>query len=174
MNKRRAGNAWLAMSVAVVVLLGMGPAAIDTGGDPLSGANYEVSSQGVPLGYFAELDGIGSESDVVEHKIVDSKGLEYVQKIPGRLKFLDITLKRGITATQDLWSWRALVEAGDMKTSRKSVSIILYDQTLTPVAEWALVNAWPSKIVQSAPATASGFGAAEELTLVNEGYTRVR
>lgn len=172
MNKRTAANAWLAMSVSVVVLLGMG--AVAGGGDPLVGVHYEVAAEGVLQGYFTELDGIGSENEVVENKLVSKTGQEIIQKIPGRLKFLDVTLKRGITTTPDLWAWRSLVETGKIEDARKNVSIILYTQDQQPVAEWGLVNAWPSKIVQSTPATATGVGAVEELTLVNEGYTRIR
>jgi phage tail-like protein len=174
MNKRRAGNVWLALSVATVVVLGMAPAAIDPGGDPLVGFHYALSSGGATLGYFTEIDGIGSESEIVEQKVVTDKGMETVLKVPGRVRFLDVSLKRGITATQDLWTWRALVEAGNVKDARKNVSVILYDNTLAEVAQWDLTNAWPSKVVQSNTAAGTGSAVIEQLTLVNEGYQRIK
>ncbi|MBL8121023.1 MAG: phage tail protein, partial [Anaerolineae bacterium] len=67
--------------------------------------------QGEVKGLFTEVGGLGSETEVVEHK-VSRDGIDFVQKIPGRLKWGDITLKRGITAEMDMWSWRAKVEKG--------------------------------------------------------------
>jgi hypothetical protein len=43
---------------------------------------------------------------VIEHKVVTEKGQEVVLKIPGRLKWENITLKRGITSSMDIWDWR--------------------------------------------------------------------
>jgi hypothetical protein len=55
-------------------------------------------SVGAVTGYFTEVSGLGSESEIVEHKIM-AKGVKepIVRKIPGRLKWGDIVLKRGIT-----------------------------------------------------------------------------
>ncbi|MBL8880079.1 MAG: phage tail protein, partial [Phycisphaerales bacterium] len=47
--------------------------------------------------------------EIIEHKIVDTKGREIVQKIPGRMKWQDISLKRGITKEMDIWKWRKQV-----------------------------------------------------------------
>jgi len=179
MDKRLAGRSLVAAGLGIALLLGARgaecgtPAPNPATGDPMIGVHFELSAGDV-TGYFAELDGIGSESDVLDHKVVDTKGIEIVQKIPGRLKFLDVKLKRGVTSNLDMWAWRAMVEAGDMKTARKAVSIIMYDQTMTPVAEWTLENAWPSRIAAPGIASTTGSPAVEELTLVNEGYTRVR
>ena len=67
-------------------------------GDPMIGAHFEVSV-GAITGYFTEVSGLGSESEVVDHKIIAKGAKEsIIRKIPGRLKWGDITLKRGITA----------------------------------------------------------------------------
>jgi len=64
--------------------------------DPLIGYQFGIEVGGMVTGYFAEVGGIGSESEVVEHK-VSQDGKDFVQKMPGRLKWNDVTLKRGIT-----------------------------------------------------------------------------
>jgi len=97
-------------------------------------------------GYFTEIGGLGSETEIVEHKIVNDKGLDSVQKIPGRLKWGDITLKRGITSIMDMWAWRKMVEDGNIVGARANGSIIMLNESLAPVAQWDFTNGWPSKV----------------------------
>jgi phage tail-like protein len=80
--------------------------------DPLVGFHYAIEVEGKVSGYFTECSGIGSEHEVIEHKVVDTKGREQIMKIPGRLKWENITLKRGITDNMDIWSWRAAQRLG--------------------------------------------------------------
>ncbi|MBK8135683.1 MAG: phage tail protein [Chloroflexi bacterium] len=142
--------------------------------DPLIGFNFqlEVSGTAPMTGYFTECAGIGSENEIVEHKVVDENGHELVQKIPGRLKFQDVTLKRGITADMQIWAWRALVEQGHMGDARANMSIIMLDRDYTPVARWDFINAWPSKVTgPSVKSDDNSFGV-EEVTIVHEGMIR--
>ena len=140
--------------------------------DPLLGFNFALELEGSIAGYFTECGGIGSEHEIVEHKVVDKSGHEIVRKIPGRLKWQDITLKRGITSDMQIWEWRADLVNGDMTTARKNISITMMDRTYAPVAVWHFQNAWPSKV--SGPSFKSddnSFGV-EEVTLVHEGMYR--
>ena len=142
--------------------------------DPLVSFHYAIEVQGMVKGYFTECTGIGSEHELIEHKIVDEKGRESIQKIPGRLKWENITLKRGITGTMDIWDWREQVVQGQVEKARHSGSVIMYNQSLEPVARWDFVNAWPLKV--SGPtmkADSNEFGI-EEVTLVHEGMKRAK
>ena len=114
--------------------------------DPLLGKHFALELQGQVGGYFTECSGLGSEHEVIEHKVVDSKGRDIVQKLPGRMKWSDITLKRGITAEMDVWDWRRLVENGDVEGARRNGSIVMFDQSLNEVARWNIERAWPSKV----------------------------
>ena len=109
---------------------------------------------------------------MAEQKVVNEKGIQVVLKVPGRLKWGDITLKRGLTSSMDLWKWRKLVEDGDVKGARKNGSIIMFDQSLKPVAQWDFKNAWPSKITGPAPKSDSNELQVEEITIVHEYITR--
>ena len=97
--------------------------------DPLVGFHFAVEIQGAISGYFTECSGLGSENEVVEHKVVNEKGVEVVMKIPGRLKWENIVLKRGITSNMDIWTWRKKVEDGDIASARQNGSIVMYDQS---------------------------------------------
>src|SRR5690606_20384244 len=121
--------------------------AVDTSReDPLVGFHFAIDIQGAVKGYFTEVSGLGSENDVIEQKVVNEKGVEVVLKIPGRLKWEHIVLKRGITSEMDIWTWRKQVEDGDIAGARKNGSIVMYNQALQPVAQWNFENAWPVKV----------------------------
>ena len=148
--------------------------AVDTSReDPLVGARFKIDVGGVIKGYFTECSGLGSENEITEHKVVNEKGVEVVMKIPGRLKWGDITLKRGITADMGLWDWRKMVEDGDVAGARRDGSIVMYDQSLTEKARWNFLQAWPSKISGPTPKADSNEISVEELTLVHEYIERV-
>ncbi len=141
--------------------------------DPLIGFNFGLELQGNITGYFTECSGIGSEHEIVEHKVVNEKGMEIVQKIPGRMKWQDVSLKRGITDNMQIWDWRRMVEQGKMSEARKTCSVIMFDRNYEEVARWNFENAWPSKVTgPSVKADSNEFGV-EEVTLVHEGMWRV-
>lgn len=142
--------------------------------DPLITFLFSVDVQGQITGYFQECSGIGSENEVVDHKVTMGKGYEYVQKIPGRVKYSDVTLKRGIADDMEIWDWRQMVVDGKMDKARKNCSITMYDRDYKPAAKWDLVNAWPSKVTgPAAKADSNEFGV-EEMVLVHEGMKRVK
>jgi len=142
--------------------------------DPLLGFNFALDVGGTIKGYFTEVTGIGSESEVVEQKVVNDKGIEVVLRIPGRLKWGDIVLKRGITSNMDLWDWRREIEDGKAKSARKNGSIVMYDRELKEAARWNFINAWPSKISGPSPKADGNEIGLEELTIVHEFITRVK
>lgn len=149
------------------------PNVVDTSReDPLVGFHFALDVQGVIKGYFTEVSGIGSESEIAEQKVVNEKGVQVVLKVPGRLKWGDVTLKRGLTSNLDLWKWRKQIEDGDVKGARKNGSIIMFDQSLNPVAQWDFKNAWPSKITGPAPKSDGNDITLEEMTIVHEYIVR--
>ena len=75
--------------------------------DPLLGFNFKLELEGALAGYFTECSGIGSENEVIDHKVVDKNGHEVTRKIPGRLKWQEVTLKRGMTSNLEIWDLRS-------------------------------------------------------------------
>jgi len=141
--------------------------------DPLVGFSFMFEVQNKVAGFFTEVSGIGSETEVVEHKVVTKDGKsDFVQKIPGRLKWGDITLKRGITSELDVYNWRKAVEDGKVASARANGSITMLDQEGKPVAVWDFVRGWPSKV--TGPGLNSGTSGVgiEEMVIVHEGIIR--
>ncbi|MBA3532172.1 MAG: phage tail protein [Ardenticatenales bacterium] len=143
-------------------------------GNPVLGFQFSIDVTGVvPItGYFTEVGGIGTEIDVIQHKTVDILGRSVTQMIPGREKWNPVTLKRGITDSMGFWIWYEMVFNGLVSVARSSVSIVLYDRNYTPMVQWDMDNAWPSKISGPQIRSDNSEVAVEELTLVYEGIRR--
>ena len=145
--------------------------------DALTQFHYKIDVSGIIRGFFTECSGLGSEHEVVEHKIYHGGGAEEeVKMIPGRLKWDRIKLKRGITDNLDIWNWRKLVVEGNMVDARRNGSIMIIDpdDDYKVVAQWDFVNGWPSKV--TGPELQAGGNAIgiEELVVAHEGITRVK
>jgi phage tail-like protein len=141
--------------------------------DPLLGFHFGVEIQGMVTGYFTECSGLGSEHEVIEHKVVDESGHEVMMKIPGRLKWANISLKRGITDSMDIWDWRKMVEDGDVEGARANGSIVMFDERFSEVARWNFENAWPIKVSGPSVKADSNEIGIEELSIAHEGLWRV-
>ncbi len=139
--------------------------------DPLVSFSFYITVGDIQAA-FRECSGLGSENDVVEYKASDKDGKEVYFKQPGRLKWENITLKRGITNDLSLWNWRKQVTDGKVKEARKSGSIVMYDQANTPVAAWHFDNGWPSKLSGPTLNAQTNDVAIEEVVIAHEGIYR--
>lgn len=145
--------------------------------DPTPGFAVKVEIQGIPGTIFiSELSGLGSESEVVEQKSVALGGQPVVHNVPGRLKWHDLVIKRGLTGDKSFWAWRAMVEAGNLQGAIRTFSITFLNASLTqPLARWEGVGGWPSKLIIPTPASASSSTLMiEELTITHSGLTRTQ
>jgi phage tail-like protein len=140
--------------------------------DPLVSSWFGVEFQGQVVGAFRECTGMGSSNEVVEYKASGPKGEFVVHKVPGRMTWNNITLKRGITDAMDMWKWRKLVEEGDIDKARKNGSIIMFNQHGEEIARWQFFNAWPSKLTGPTANASNNEVGIEEMEITVEGYLR--
>ncbi|HEU4322068.1 MAG TPA: phage tail protein [Roseiflexaceae bacterium] len=142
--------------------------------DPLTGYHFFLEIDGITQAQFRECSGLSTESAVIEYKEANKDGVTVIKKVPGVLKWDNITLKRGITDIMELWAWRTQVEQGKVDEARKNGSIVLYNQANTEVARWNFEAGWPTKI--SGPSLNAGSDdiAVEEITIAHEGLKRVK
>ena len=124
------------------------------------------------VGYFTDCSGVGSESEVIKHRVVDNNGNEVIRKIPGANEWDDIVLKRRITSNKEMWNWRDLVVTGNLAAARDDAILVIYDTSYAVIARWAFTNAWPSKVSGPGINSDSEFGV-EEITIVHEGMIRL-
>jgi len=100
---------------------------------------------------FRECSGIGSESEVIEYKASGKSDYNTIAAIPGRLKWQKISLKRGITDSMDAWTWRKLVEDGNVSDARANGTIIMVAQDGTPSPNGS--SSTPGRPRSAAPAS---------------------
>src|SRR5258708_23361587 len=141
--------------------------------DPLISAWFSIEFQGQVTGAFRECEGLGSANEVGEYKASGAKGEYGVKKVPGRLVWNNIVLRRGITDSMDMWKWRKLIEQGNVESARKNGTVTMYNTQGTAVAKWNFVNAWPSRITGPSVNAGENGVAIEELEITHEGYERV-
>lgn len=141
--------------------------------NPLVVFKFGLEIEGKLSGYFTSVNGIGSESEVVEHKVVSESGETIIQKIPGRLTWTEVNLKRGVTSNTDVWTWRQMVVEGKIADARTNCSIVAYAQDNSELARWNFENAWPSKVTGPEMDSGGAEYMVEEMTIVHEGMWRV-
>ena len=142
--------------------------------DPLVAFKFGLEIEGKLSGYFTQVGGIGSETEVIQQKVVNSEtGETIIQQIPGRLTWTPVSLKRGVTSSMDIWQWRQTVVEGKIDEARTNCSIVAYSQDNTEIARWNFENAWPSKVVGPEMDSGSTNYMIEDVTIVHEGVMRV-
>lgn len=142
--------------------------------DSLVSSFFYLEITGKLTGTFREVTNLGSETAVVTQQERSADGKLVFKKLPGTLKWNDITLKQGMTDNMDMWKWRAIVEQGDVVKARANGSITMMDTKGTPIAKWELLNCWPSKLTGPAGKADGNEVAVQELTLTHEGYKRTQ
>lgn len=120
-----------------------------------------------PMAGFQECSQIGMGVDVIEYRNGNEKANE-VQKLTGLARYPDVTLRRGIIGSLDLYEWLDQIRNGDANAVR-NVTIQLQNEDHTQVVQtWLLRRARIVKHV-SGPLNAQGCDVAiEELTLAYE------
>ncbi len=108
--------------------------------DHIGQFNFKVEIEGVTVGAFRNVEGLDSETEVVEYQDGDDIIL---RKRPGRTKYSNLTFKRGYVNTDELWQWRKKVIEG--KVERKSGSVILCADDGSEIMRYNFFEAWPCK-----------------------------
>ena len=88
-------------------------------------------------------------------------------KLPGRIRYPNVTLRRGLTTSRDLWDWWQTVRDGTIQ--RRTVLIALLDDSGQPVLRWTLREAWPVKWELSELDASKNEIAIETLEIAHEG-----
>jgi phage tail-like protein len=143
---------------------------------PFCSYNFQVDLQspGVdidsPFGGFSEVSGLNTELTVAEYRNGNDSE-HHVRKVPGIHKVGDVTLKRGILNSTDLWTWIAQARTHSVAAQR-IVTVTLRDEAGDAVESWKLRGCIPLKYTGP---TFNGKGggevAMEELTLSVEGIS---
>ena len=135
---------------------------------PYPAYNYLVDLKGrdpqKPLGGFSDVSGLSTEIHISEYRD-GNKLASSVDKIPGSNKTNDVTLKRGLVNSKDLWDWIQQTRRTGV-AAKRDVTITLRDEANNPVQIFKLLRAAPMKYTGPTLAgKGAGDVAMEELVL---------
>jgi len=141
--------------------------------NPYGAFNFLVSlgdgDEASVIAGFSDVSGIGTEINYSEYRNGNDL-VNTVRKIANTFKQEDVTLKRGLIGSTDLFTWLRSVRQGQIDP--RPVTITLLDEARNPVAAFRLANAQPKKWVgPTLAAKGGGEVAMEELHIAHEGVT---
>ncbi|MCI5222515.1 MAG: phage tail protein [Candidatus Electrothrix sp. AR4] len=141
--------------------------------NPYGAFNFLVSlgdgKEAEIIGGFSDVSGLGKEVSYSEYRN-GNESFNTVRKVANTYKVDDITLKRGLVGSDNLFQW--LKDVGDGKDDRRTVTITLLNEARNEVASWSLRDAQPKKWTgPTLAAKGGGEVAMEELSLVHEGIS---
>ncbi len=137
---------------------------------PYSAFNFLVEFSGGDIAAgFSDVSGLGAEITMAEYRNGNDPE-NHVRKVPNINKVSDVTLKRGIIKSEDLWSWINEVRNNGWGAQRNVVISLMDESGQNAVQKWTLQNAVPTKYTGPTLAAKGGTDVAmEELVLAAEG-----
>lgn len=138
--------------------------------DPYRSFRFALEIEGIEAALFTEVRGIDASYDVIEFRSGDLSGNAY--KLPGLTRLGNVTLKRGVTDTMDIWEWYKGEPGLTGAVERKDVTIKALDEEGNELSVWTLYDAWPCKYVVSDFNASESAVVIETLELAHEGFLR--
>lgn len=130
---------------------------------------FIVSIDGIGVGEFTECNGLTVERET--EPITEGGRNDYVQLLPGRIKYTNITLRQGII-NLDLWDWLFKnVAAGNIKPELKNITISMANESGVAMYNWNVRRAYPVKWSGPDLKVDSEELAMESLELAHSGFT---
>jgi phage tail-like protein len=138
--------------------------------DPAVALRFEVVVDGVDIGSFTGCDGLAAEIEVLEYQ--EGGQNDFVHRIPGRMKYPLLKLTRPVdartgTSSGGLATWFSQFP----KTAkRRTASITALDSRGRKLAQWSLVDVYPSKWTGPTLAADGNTVPKETLELAHNGF----
>jgi phage tail-like protein len=148
-----------------------------------------MATNGVPFttfNFLVEIEVSGVSDMVCSAEFSDVDGLEMTLEpktireggnntgpvhMAGGVSYGQLTLKRGMTSTYDLWSWFDAVSAPGGSGLRGSANIVMLGSDQTEQLQFQLTGCLPVKLKAPALNAKDGLVAIEEMSLVYELMT---
>jgi phage tail-like protein len=140
--------------------------------DPLRNFHFRVEIDGIAVAGFSEVVIGPTTTETIDYR--EGTDAPHVRKLSGLNKSGDITLKRGLTDSLDLYNWYKQVVAGELVGSRRQVVIVIADEAGADRARFVVTGAWPVKVELSNFNAKGNDVCIETLELANEGIERVQ
>ncbi len=142
-------------------------------GQRVTGATFLVEVDGVEIGRFMEVSGL--ELTVGVEEISEGGENSYVHKLPGRMTWPNLILKRGVTQNDTLLTWLnkssgEQFAANGNRLTRSTAAITLLGAGGERLRAWNFDGAFPIKWTGPSLAVDSNDMAVEELEIAHHGF----
>lgn len=140
--------------------------------DPYRNFRFRIEIDGIQAAGFSEVSIGPTMTDVVEYR--EGTDATHVRKLSGLTKHGNVTLKRGVTGSLELFNWHKQIVSGQLAANRKKVVIVVQDESGADQARYVVSEAWPIKYDPGDLNAKGNDVFIETLELVNEGVERVQ
>ena len=135
---------------------------------PLPVFHFSVDWGGTQV-TFSEVTGLNIEVQPIEYRDGNNPDCSPT-KMPGMKKYGNLTLKRGVFASDnEYYAW--VQEIALNKIERRDIIISLLNEEHAPVMTWKVINAWPTKLTSPDLKASANEAAIESIEIAHEGIT---
>jgi phage tail-like protein len=140
--------------------------------DPYRNFRFRIEIDGIQTAGFSEVSIGPTTTDVIDYR--EGTDPPHVRKLSGLTKHGNVTLKRGVTGSLELFNWHKQIVSGQLAANRKTVAIVVQDESGADQARYVVSEAWPIKYDPGDLNAKGNDVFIETLELVNEGVERVQ
>jgi phage tail-like protein len=140
--------------------------------DPLRNFRFRLEIDGITAAGFSEVAIGATTTDVIDYR--EGTDPPHVRKLSGLTKYGNVTLKRGVTVSLELFDWHRRIVTGQIAANRKNLVIVVQDEAGADTARYVVSDAWPIKYDPGDLNAVGNDVFIELLELVNEGVERVQ
>ena len=142
-------------------------------GQRITSATFLFEVDGVEIGRFMEVRGL--EVTVETEELHEGGQNSFTHRLPGRMTWPNIVLKRGVTQNDTLLEWLnkssgEQFAANGNKLQRSTAAVTLIGPSGTRLRSWEFDGAFPVKWTGPSFAVASSDMAVEELEITHHGF----
>jgi phage tail-like protein len=136
--------------------------------DPYLNFRFHVEIESLIVAGFHAVEGLEVELETEEYQ--EGGVNQYTHVLPGRLTYSNLTLRRGMTDSEELWDWMA--ESIHGTADRKNGRIILLDSTGQEARAWEFQDGYPVRWEGPEFAGDGGEVAVEALEIAHHGIRK--
>ena len=130
---------------------------------------FQVVIPGIDtIGMFKECEGLEVEIEVLEY--AEGGNYEFVHKFPGRARYPNLRLSRGLTKEDNFLKW---LMATKTQAERKEVTIKLLEGRGQVARQWTFADAFPVRWTGPNLSAGSAAAADESLEIAHSGLKLV-
>ena len=129
---------------------------------------FELTTPGISIGHFTEVSGLNAEVETLTYN--EGGNNEFVHRLPTRVKYPNLVLKRGISKEDALQRW---FQKSHTQAQRTDITVTMLDHEGRRVRTWNFVGAYPIKWTGPAFNAGQNQVATESIEIAHEGLKAV-